>query len=339
LDFGFVFHADVADCYSSIYTHAVAWALHGKQVAKAKKFDDSLFGNKLDRRIQNMSHGQTNGIPQGSVLFDLIAELVLGYADLELSRQLAQNVRDFQILRYRDDYRIFVNSTEAGEAILRTLTEVLMRLGLKLNASKTTGFQTVIRTSLKIDKWEWMRSRQEHWNLQKHLLLIHAHGAEFPNAGSLIAALDAFYVRVGRLKSVKDPLLLISIAVDIGYNNPRVFPICAAIVSKLLSTLGTKADKRVAVERIHRKLKRLPNNGHLEVWLQRISYAIDTSIAYDEALCILVQRKKADLWNSSWILDGTLKALVDPTKVINRRRLKRMRPIVPRVEFTPFAAY
>jgi hypothetical protein len=139
LDFGSVFHADIADCYSSIYTHSVAWAMHGKVTAKAKKKDMSLIGNAIDWRLQGMQHGQTNGVPQGSVLLDLIAELVLGYADIELSQQLAsQNVKDFQILRYRDDYRIFVNDSQSGEVILKLLTEGLMALGLKLNASKTT---------------------------------------------------------------------------------------------------------------------------------------------------------------------------------------------------------
>lgn len=35
-----------------------------------------------------MQYGQTNGIPQGSVLFDFIAEIVLGYADLLLYEDL-----------------------------------------------------------------------------------------------------------------------------------------------------------------------------------------------------------------------------------------------------------
>lgn len=340
LDFSFVFHADVTDCYASVYTHAIAWAIHEKTVAKKQKFDKALLGNALDQRLQHMSHGQTNGIPQGSVLIDLVAELVLGYADLELSRSLVSGgTSDFRILRYRDDYRIFVNSTETGERILKTLTEVLMELGLKLNASKTTGFEPVVGTSLKKDKSAWVRSRQIDRNLQKHLLLIHAHGIDYPNSGSLIGALDEFYVRVRLLKSVNDPMQLISIAIDIGYTNPRCFHVCAAIVSKLLSTFRSKAEKRVAVERIHRKLKRLPNNGHLEVWLQRISYPIDKHIRYDEALCKLVEGKRLSLWNNSWILDGTLKALVNSTTAVNRRRLKAARPVVPRLEFTLFGSY
>lgn len=340
LDFNFVLHADITDCYASIYTHSIAWAMHTKPVAKKKKHDKSLIGNTIDSRIQDMQHGQTNGIPQGSVLIDLIAELVLGYADLELSERLAaENITEFQILRYRDDYRIFVNNSRAGDVILKILTEVLIDLGLKLNASKTTDAQPVIENALKSDKREWMRIRQRDRNIQKHLLLIHDHGTKFPNAGSLLVALDEFYRRLATLQSVQNPMQLISIAIDIGYNSPRCFPVCAAIVSKLLSMLPTKRKRIEAVDRIHGKLKQLPNNGHLEVWLQRISHHFNPQLDYTEKLCSLVEGKEVELWNRDWITDATLKATVNPAKVVNSVRLRALQSIVPRDEFDAFLFY
>ncbi|OGX13794.1 MAG: hypothetical protein A2351_00725 [Omnitrophica bacterium RIFOXYB12_FULL_50_7] len=340
LDYNHVFHADIADCYASVYTHSIAWAAHGKSKAKAKRNDKSLIGNAIDHCVQDMRYGQTNGIPQGSVLLDLVAELVLGYADLELSRRLTTaGITAFKILRYRDDYRIFVNSPQDGELILKTMTEVLIELGLKLNVSKTTNAQVVIGSSIKSDKREWMRSRQGDRNLQKHLLLIHSHGANFPNAGSLIAALDEFYKRLVPLKSVENPMQLISITIDIGYNSPRCFPACAAVVSKLLSMLPTRAEKLGAVARIRKKLDQLPNNGHLEVWLQRISHYFDPKLTYGERLCMLVEGKKVDLWNSSWITNAALKATVEPNKIVSRSRLKALRPIVPRREYAVLITY
>ncbi len=109
------FHADVSECYASIYTHSIAWAVHDKSHAKERRKDRALIGNVIDGHIQDMRHGQTNGIPQGSVLMDLIAELVLGYADLLLSERLQKSkIDDYRILRYRDDYRIFVQNTYVG---------------------------------------------------------------------------------------------------------------------------------------------------------------------------------------------------------------------------------
>lgn len=340
LDFEYVLHADITDCYASVYTHSIAWAMHGRKVSKERKHDESLVGNVIDSRIQDMRNGQTNGIPQGSVLPDLIAEMVLGYADLEVGQQLTMgNITDFRILRYRDDYRIFVNDSLVGEFVLKVLTEELMALGLKLNVSKTTGPQPVVGTALKVDKREWMRCRQSDRNLQKHLLLIHSHGLDFPNAGSLLVALDAFYKRLSPLASIPNPMQLISIAVDIGYISPRCFPRCAAIVSKLLSTLPTKNDRRVAVDRIRSRLAHLPNSGHLEVWLQRISYPINPKLSYREKLCALVEGKNVNLWNNSWITNAALKATVDPCRIVNSSRLKALRPVVRRDEFALFTAY
>jgi hypothetical protein len=219
---------------------------------------------------------------------------------------------------------------------LKALTETLIGLGLKLNAAKTTNSQSVIGSSLKVDKREWMRRRQGDRNLQKHLLLIHSHGTEYPNAGSLIVALSEFYDRLVPLNSVLHPKQIISIAVDIGYNNPRTFPACAAIVSKVLSTLPTKRERIATVERIQKRLALLPNSGHLEVWLQRISHHVNPGFAYEEKLCSLVGGKSVDLWNSSWISDATLKAGVDPSRIVDRKRLEAMQPIVRRGEFVPF---
>lgn len=337
LDYNHIYHADITDCYASIYTHSIVWAMHTKPSAKQKKKDKSLIGNVIDWRIQDMQQGQTNGIPQGSVLLDLVAEMVLGYADLELSAKIAAlGITEFQILRYRDDYRIFVNNPQAGEQILKSLTEVLLDLGLKLNVSKTTDAQPVIPTSIKKDKQQWLRSRQSDRNLQKHLLLIHCHSTDFPNAGSLLAALDTFYRRLAVVNSAMNVMQLISIAVDIGFNSPRCFPVCAAIISRLLSRLKTKKEKLSALDRIRRKLAQFPNNGHLEVWQQRLSYPFDPDAAYSEPLCRLVEGEKTDLWNSQWITDKKLKQALEPTTIVNQAQLKKMAPVVPRKEFSLF---
>ena len=89
LDFKYVLHSDIADCYSSIYTHSIPWAIHTKEKSKINR-KNSLLGNAIDNHLQDMSYGQTNGIPQGSVLMDFIAEIVLGYVDLLLTEQLKE---------------------------------------------------------------------------------------------------------------------------------------------------------------------------------------------------------------------------------------------------------
>lgn len=337
LDYQFVLHADITDCYADIYTHSIAWALHDRAVAKAKRKDKTLIGNAIDAHIQDMRHGQTNGIPQGSALMNLIAEMVLGYADIQLSDRLKTlGITEYRILRYRDDYRIFVNNSQLGETILKTLTEVLIELGLKLNAAKTTGSQFIVSSSLKADKRAWIKSRQGDANLQKHLLVLHAHGMEFPNAGSLTRALTDFHERLTRATSVQNPLVLISISVDVAYQSPSAFPVCAAIVSKLLTFLDRSARLSV-IQKIRDKMSQLPNTGHMEVWLQRISHPIDPAVKFQEKLCRIVSGKVERIWNSDWISSTALKAAVDPKNIVDRRKLKALKPVVRPVEIRVFA--
>lgn len=331
LDYNYAFHADITDCYSAIYTHSIAWAVHGKAATKpiAARKDNTLIGNIIDWHVQDMRHGQTNGIPQGSTLMDFISELVLGYADLELSDRLkAAGIMEFRILRYRDDYRIFVQSPQIGEAILKCLTEVLIDLGLKLNASKTTGAQLVVSNAIKPDKRAWLRGRQGDANLQKHLLVIHAHGHDFPNAGSLTVALTHFHERLNQTKRIRNPLVLVSIATDIAYHSPKAFPVCSAIISKLLSALASKAARVDAIQKIHAKLSQLPNTGHMETWLQRISHSFVPNLGYKETLCRLAKGDSVALWNNDWITSATLKAAIAPAKIVNKAKLRSLKPIV-----------
>ena len=90
LDYNFMFRTDITDCYPSIYTHSISWALHGKEHMKKKRNrrDDQMIGNVIDWRLQDMHNGQTNGIPQGSEIMDFIAEMVLGYADVQLNDRI-----------------------------------------------------------------------------------------------------------------------------------------------------------------------------------------------------------------------------------------------------------
>jgi RNA-directed DNA polymerase len=338
LEYNYVFHADITDCYAAIYTHSIAWAVHGKAKAKAERHNKALIGNLIDWHVQDMRHGQTNGIPQGSVLMDFVSELVLGYADLELSNRLSTvGLTEYRILRYRDDYRIFVQSPQIGEAILKALTEALIELGLKLNASKTTGPQPVVSNALKPDKRAWLRSRQGDENLQKHLLVIHAHGHDFPNSGSLTVALTHFHERLTHTRRIGNPLVLISVATDIAYNSPRAFPVCSAIISKLLSALPAKSERAAAIHKIHTRLSQLPNTGHMEVWLQRISHSFVPDLGYKETLCRLVKGDPVVLWNSDWVTSQKLKAALDPAQIVNRAKLRSLKPVVKPKEIEVFA--
>ncbi len=322
LDYEYLIKTDITDCYGAIYTHSIAWALHTKAEAKKKENRENkdLIGNVIDGHIQDMRHGQTNGIPQGSALMDFIAEMVLGLADLELSERIQkEHIEDYRILRYRDDYRIFVNSPQVGEKIVKLITETTTGLGLKLNPAKTKASSDVVKASIKSDKLAWLGRKQGAKSLQKHLLIIHDHAIGFPNAGSLVTALNDFHKRISWAKEPfeGDTMPLIAIVVDIAYRNPRTYAICAAILSKLLSFVKTDEARISIAERIQKKFSQIPNTGHMEIWLQRVTLQLGNAIAYDEAICKLVVGEDVNLWNVDWISSATLKAALVSKTIVN----------------------
>ncbi len=73
---------------------------------------------------------------------DFVAEIVLGYVDSLIDEELSGSA-DIRILRYRDDYRIFSNSDEKAETVLKIVSEKLRSVGMKLGASKTFSSRNV----------------------------------------------------------------------------------------------------------------------------------------------------------------------------------------------------
>lgn len=337
LKYEYVLHTDISDCYGSIYTHSIPWALHTKQTAKREKNNLSLVGNAIDKHLQDMAYGQTNGIPQGSVLMDFIAEIVLGYADDELSKKIEQaKIQDYEIIRYRDDYRIFSNSPQTIENITKLLTETLIQLGMQLNPVKTVISNNVIVSSIKPDKLYWISSKRSIKNLQEHLLLIHKLSEEHPNSGSLVKALEKFYSKIeNSFKTNQNINVLISILVDIMYKSPRTYPIGTAILSKLLSLLSDKQKRKDILERIVQKFQKIPNTGHLMVWLQRITIKMDRKKPYPEKLCEKVYDPSVQIWNSDWLVTDFRK-IIDETPIIDENIIQNMDEIITSEEVELF---
>lgn len=321
LDYEYVLHTDISDCYGSIYTHSISWAIHTKPIAKlpANRTNYSLIGNLIDKHLRDMAFGQTNGIPQGSVLMDFIAEMVLGYVDSEISIKIHNaNIQDYYIIRYRDDYRIFSNNPQTAELIAKILTEILIELGMKLNVQKTLVSNNVVRDSIKPDKIYWIGEKNGSRSLQEHLLLIHSLSNKFPNSGSLNKALDKFFYRINNLTELNNVHVLISILVDIMYKNPRTYQIASAILSKLLSLINNTIKRDDILQSIMTKFEKIPNTGHLKIWLQRLTIKLDRQRVYDENLCKKINDPTIQIWNSNW-LNSTFKKLIATSLIIDEQ--------------------
>ena len=328
LDYSYIYHTDIVDCYGSIYTHSIPWALHSKKVSKHKRrdkdFKKDYIGGMIDFHIQSMSNGQTNGIPQGSVLMDLIAEIVLSYADLCLSIRLKNILvkKDFYILRYRDDYRIFVNSPQIADEIIKILTEVLIDLGLKLNSNKTTFSNNVIQSSIKPDKLDWLVVGKDLKTIQKRLLLIHQFALKNPNSGTLVKELQVISKKIrkkkDKIKNKENIEVLISIVADITLLNPRTYSISMAILSILFGLIDEKLIEST-VDKIVNKFNSIPNTGHMQIWLQRAIIKLQITQKYFcEPLCKLVGGESIKLWNNEWLHPNNIRILENRSNIVNQ---------------------
>lgn len=108
LDYKYMFVTDITNCYGSVNPQSIDWALSRKGTKKETDENHEIASNII-LLLKEMQQGRNIGIPQGSTLFDLTGEIVLCYSDLLLHEELekAKIVDGYEILRYRDDYRVF----------------------------------------------------------------------------------------------------------------------------------------------------------------------------------------------------------------------------------------
>lgn len=155
LEYKYLTKLDISNFYSSIYTHTIPWAFHGIEASKNDSRSQDLFGSKLDKKFQNMNNRETVTIPQGNKVSDLIAEVLLAYIDVLLTKHVDSTIK-YKILRYRDDYRIFTDTIEDANTIKRELITILQRHKLSLGENKTSQSSEVVRDSIKEDKLFWI---------------------------------------------------------------------------------------------------------------------------------------------------------------------------------------
>jgi|SRR5690554_773699 len=352
LEYTHLLHLDITDCYGSLYTHSIDWALHTIEVAKNRKHlkrevkpKDKEIGEKIDEFIQAMSYGQTNGIPQGSVIMDFIAEMVLGLGDLMLTEELNKlSITDYKIIRYRDDYRIFTNNPQLSSEIAKVLSDVLSKLNFKINSAKTLSTDDVVLGSLKPDKVHWIYNKRKTNNIQQWLIQLYVLGKEYPNSGSLYKETKHFLDWLQAKESSEDglsidnPDVLISLLVNLAYNNPRLFALVTASLSFLIPKIESIEAQKTLLIKIKDKFSQLPNTSYLNIWLQRLTLKVDPAITYSGKLCEKVIDNSIPIWNSAW-LNPKIKKLIEETEVIKSDVIKKLEIMFSEEETDQFGEY
>ncbi|MDO6725457.1 RNA-directed DNA polymerase [Cognatishimia sp. 1_MG-2023] len=321
MEYTHLLKTDVSNCYGSLYTHSIPWALHGYETAKEKQHDKNLLGNQIDFHIRNSRYGQTNGITQGSVLMDIIAELVLAYVDHQITDHLADD-KDFHILRYRDDYSIFTCSDQHASEIVRVISDCLRKVGMQLGAAKTSVSTNIVEGAIKPEKLAGIQLQDmditQAKTIQKQLLRLHSFAREYPNTGAVKRLADNAFQKISKITEVPDDLgVQVAIVCDIAAISPSAFPALSGILAKLIS-LAQEDARPEMWKKVAEKMKRIPHNGHLEVWLQRVTKAKDVNLNFEssEPICQVVNGQDTKLWNNDWISSQALVQALDVAKLV-----------------------
>lgn len=124
-------NADISNCFPSIYSHSISWALVTKAFSKVNKAATWWF-NQLDYYTRNVKHGETNGVLIGPHSSNLISEIILVAVDFELS------LHGFKFVRNIDDYTCYVDTYEEADRFFLSLSEELKKYELSLNSKKSS---------------------------------------------------------------------------------------------------------------------------------------------------------------------------------------------------------
>lgn len=157
--FNYLSKLDIAQCFDSIYTHSIAWAIFKKNYAKQQLTKTkNTFAYKFDQLMQRINYNETNGIIIGPELSRIFAEIIMQAIDQEIIEELKSERHDlslgknYQIYRYVDDYFIFYNDIDIFHKIRETIQVKLKNFKLSLNRHKEETYSRPIITPITIAK-------------------------------------------------------------------------------------------------------------------------------------------------------------------------------------------
>ena len=221
LEYRYMFVTDITNCYGSVNPQTFDWAFSLKGTSLETE-GESLIAKNIQRYLRAFQQGRNIGIPQGSAIFDFVGEIVLGYSDLLLHEALQAKAKEYdeqgktfppyEIIRYRDDYRIFCSNKEELEDISYILQQVLEQLNFRMNSQKTKISDSIVTDSIKSDKLAYIyntpifnKKGVDFDSFEKHLLYILMFSRQYPDSGSVRTMLSDIDKRIkDHLKSLDE---------------------------------------------------------------------------------------------------------------------------------------
>lgn len=368
LEYRYMFVTDITNCYGSVNPQAFDWAFS----LKGTRFEN---GNKnsipknIQKYLRAFQQGRNIGIPQGSAIFDFIGEIILGYSDLLLHEAIhkAGITNPYEIIRYRDDYRIFCNDKDVLEKISYILQHVLESLNFRMNSKKTKISESIVTDAIKSDKLAYIYNTPifnkkgcDFDSFEKHLLYILMFARQYPDSGSIKTMLSDIDKRIEeRLKpqtrevstiNLEDTNNVIekrtetyqrklvggsvramsAVCVQIALENVGCCHYALRVLSRMVDSLKDEHEKWDIIDKVYAKLCNQPNSDYNQLWLQNITYQKDKkngTSPYNIRLCKVVMGEDVELWNNKW-LKKELTSNVNIRVIVDKDALKKVTPII-----------
>lgn len=279
---------DIQNFYSSIYTHSIAWALHSKREAREDARKRELFGNKLDKLFQNSRDTQTNGIPTGSMVSDIIAEIVLTKIDIKISQWIEKEKLDSYIIvtRFCDDYRILCKNISFAHKFFNKLNRILHEnFDLILNPSKTHIYEDVLEKAFRPWDQEINQSHLireiRHGKLPKKisfyffrdvLLETYRIQKKYSKGRPSITILSKLAEKLNNkelIMSSSNIIELIAILRKIVFIREEVTPYSILLIDTLLEKYNVKQKEQFINEMI-KEIKERHDSDYQLIWLYRL---------------------------------------------------------------------
>ena len=366
LEYHYMFVTDITNCYGSINPQAFDWAFDLKNTQFERKLDFPIARN-VQKYLRAFQQGRNIGIPQGSAIFDFASEIILGYSDLLLHEAIEREGIDtqYEIIRYRDDYRVFCNDKCALERISYILQHVLEGLNFRMNSKKTRISESIVTDSIKPDKLFYIyntpifnKKGVDFDSFEKHLLYILMFARQYPDSGSIRTMLsdidkriaehlkpyevEEFWISLkdngdGIKKVMKQRQLtggsvcaMSAVCTQIALENVGSCHYALRVLSRMVDSLKDEEEKMDIINKVYEKLCNQPNSTYNQLWLQNITYKRDKkngTSPYTMRLCRLAAGDEVELWNNEWLKEEYRKCITS-SSVIDKNSLKKLSPVI-----------
>lgn len=149
---------DVQDCFNSVYTHSIAWAVNGGMNTYKDHFEgtDDSFASRWDELMRRLNYNETHGIVIGPEFSRVFTEAIMQHIDIRVEAELKEagltNKVDYECYRYVDDFFLFYNNWEVKNKAIRVFDELLREFKMTISHEKTIEMRRPFITDITIAK-------------------------------------------------------------------------------------------------------------------------------------------------------------------------------------------